>query len=402
MSFWGAFTNSVQAMNAQSLALGHISQNVANVSTTGYKRIDSQFATLLSERTAGHDIFSVKNADRVLVDREGVLQQTQRWNDIALTGQGFFVVNDQLNGSGETLFTRNGSFSLQPVSQDSSSAYLVDSQGNYLQGWAVNGAPGTPASTGNLVPVMIDSATMVPGAPSTQLSLRANVDASATVPQKLTVSMYDNALNHSAVEFSFTPTGAANEWSVSLTPAGGVASTPFTLAFDAVGQILSPATTTANLTWADGSTSGINLDLTGLTQMGGSTALDNFSTDGRTAGSLVGTYFSREGELVGSFSNGTDVAFYKLPVARFVSPNNLEERSGNVYAATAAAGDYSLDELGVDWESTAVMSQTVEGSNVDIAHEFSRMIMTQRAYSSAAQVFKTADEMTTTAGQMRS
>ncbi len=402
MSMWGAFTNSVQAMNSQSRALNNISQNVANVSTAGYKRIDSRFATLLSQSMAGTDIFSVKNTDRQLIDRQGLPQQTQRWNDVALSGEGFFVVNSQTNGSGEMLFTRKGSFALQPVAPNSSDAYLVDGQGNYLQGWPVTTRAGESTVGGNLVPVRLDQGATVAGEPSTRLALQANLGANATQPQRLSVNAYDNALNLSALDLTFTPTAVDNQWTVTATPAGGTASAPFTMTFDVDGRPVAPAAATANFTWADGTAGSLNLDLAQVTQLGDSTALLDYTVDGSANGTLVGTYFSRDGELVGSFSNGVDQALYKLPVARFVSPNNLEERAGNVFAATEAAGDFTLDELGIDWQSTVMMGETLEASNVDMAEEFSRMIMTQRAYSSAAQVFKAADEMTSTAGQMNS
>lgn len=412
MSIWGAFTNSVQAMNAHTRALGSIGQNVSNVSTHGYKRTDSRFATLLSESHPNLDIFSVQNADRTLVDRQGELEQTSRWSDVAIKGQGFFVVNGQRDGSGETLFTRTGSFGLlsaQPVGSTGidltgtgpQEVYLVDQQGNYLQGWEANAPAGTATGGGPLTSVRFDRNATLAGAASTQVAIAGNIAAQASTVQRLSINVYDNSFANVPVELSFAPSGTPNAWLMSLAPPGGVASAPVAVSFDVDGNIVAPQAAPLAFTWADGTAGSMTVDLASLTQLGDESALNDYTVDGRAEGNLVGTYFSSDGELVGSYSNGANMALYKLPVARFVSPNNLDERSGNVYAATAAAGDYSLDELGVDWSGTTLQGDALETSNVDLAEEFTRMIMTQKAYSSAAQVFKTADEMTSLARDMK-
>jgi len=110
MSLWGTFTNSVNAMNAQATSLSVISQNIANVNTTGYKGSDTQFQTMLSDVTQPASIFSVQATPRQLIDVQGVIAPSANANDLAINGKGFFMVNSAMDGSGSMAFTRDGAF----------------------------------------------------------------------------------------------------------------------------------------------------------------------------------------------------------------------------------------------------------------------------------------------------
>ncbi|MBI5163181.1 MAG: flagellar hook-basal body complex protein, partial [Magnetospirillum sp.] len=124
--------------------------------------------------------------------------------------------------------------------------------------------------------------------------------------------------------------------------------------------------------------------------------------DGYGQGELTGTTFNDRGELVGSYDNGKTMTLFKVPVATFVSENNLEAISGNLFHRSEAAGDVSVWAAeDVPGGRTAIAPQSVENSTVDIEDEFTKMIMTQKAYSSNATVFKTADEMTTVARDLK-
>jgi len=108
----------------------------------------------------------------------------------------------------------------------------------------------------------------------------------------------------------------------------------------------------------------------------------------------VSVNFTGRGELAGNFDNGRTTNLFKLPVARFQATNALETRGGNLYSATAEAGDMMVAEAGNTASGSVFVPGSVEASNVDIGEEFTKMIITQKAYSSAATVFRTADEMT--------
>lgn len=395
MSIWGAMSNSVTAMNAQGRALGNISQNIANISTTGYKRTDSNFATVLSEGLGAFDIFSVKNADRTLVESQGTVANTGRWSDVAIRGQGLFAVRTELDG-GEILYTRDGSFDVRGIGDE---VYLVDGNGYFLQGWAADGS----GATGRTTSLSYNPEDLIAGRPTGQLAVAGNVSASATAGDSgvLAASIYDPAGELHALDLTWTRTATPNEWVVTFAANGGTSPTSVTAAFDAAGKLVTPTSAAVTMAWADGSSSAFNLDLSQMTQLGDDIALVDYTQDGYTPGRLTEINVNANGEIVGSYSNGVGRTLGQVALATFVSPNNLEQRSGNLFAATAAAGDVEYRSVGEDWSGSSFVSSALEASNVDLAGEFTRMIMTQKAYTSASKVFQTADEMTKTAGGMK-
>jgi flagellar hook protein FlgE len=179
---------------------------------------------------------------------------------------------------------------------------------------------------------------------------------------------------------------------------------PPTVSFDTEAKINSPAPAILTATIADATgPQTISVDVSKLTQFGGAKALtvQNVSQDGYIAGRLNNTYFDQNGVLIGSYSNGQVRNLYKLPVATFAADNNLDALTGNVFAQTAAAGSLNLKGVGNPYGSTQFVAGAVEASNVDLADQFSKMIVTQRAYSSAATIVRTADEMTQAARDLK-
>ncbi|WP_161539714.1 flagellar hook-basal body complex protein [Paramagnetospirillum kuznetsovii] len=163
-------------------------------------------------------------------------------------------------------------------------------------------------------------------------------------------------------------------------------------------------TTTATAASTAASKAGTNtiaLDVSKLTQYVGSkaTAIDIKSNDqdGYASGVMDGTEFIKTGELIGHFSNGRTRTLAMVPVATFVAADNLDAISGTLFRRTQQAGDMTIDSIGAQGSGAQIVASAVETSNVDLADEFTRMIITQKAYSMNATVFKTADEMSTTA-----
>jgi flagellar hook protein FlgE len=202
MSIWGAFTNSVQAIQAQSDALAQISQNVANVNTVGYKKSVDNFQTLLSESTAGTNIFGVQVAKQNEFDVQGNFLSTGIWDNLAINGPGFFVLNSAQDGSGNTFYTRAGNFESavtatsaagQPASAAGRVSYLTDGKGDFLMGWkAVNGAASTSNSLSDLTAVNYSLGSTIPGRATTQVAIQgsipsdvANATSQAAMVQKL-------------------------------------------------------------------------------------------------------------------------------------------------------------------------------------------------------------------------
>lgn len=408
MSIWGAFANSKSAMIAFSYGMDAISQNIANVSTHGYKRSDVQFKELLSESTAVGDIFGVGAAHRNLISQQGIVNGSDRWSDIALNGEGFFVVNSQIDGSGETLFTRSGSWNQVARDTDGDGleeGYLTDGNGHYLMGWAANddGTITTADSLDSLTAVRVERDLVHPGATTTQAQPLMNIEHNVTTDQLLSFTVYDTSANPQRLDMTWRPAGG-NNWDMDLSVSGSTNVVPATVAvtFDGDGNVASPAgPVPVAVTWADGSSSTINLDLSTTTQLAGESELLSVDQDGVGPGAVTGFSFDGEGILYGNFDNGRSRPLYKLPVADFRAPDQLEVRNGGLFAATAEAGDLTLRDVAGQTGVAYFVPRALEQSTVDLADEFTRMITTQRAYSSAATVFRTADEMTTLARDLK-
>lgn len=401
MSMWGAFANSTSAMIAQNSALNTISQNLANVNTNAYKRIDTRFATMLSESVGGNlDIFGVRNTLVSQIDAPGQMTGTGNDYDMAIQGGGFFILNTQADGGGETLFSRDGAFEKKAIDADgdgTAEAYLVDRNGYFVQGWqaAADGSITATGSLGSLGAIRIPDQMSLSGVASTTLTLSGNVPAGETAAQAFSADLIDPAYANRNLGMTWTPAGN-NTWNVSFSLDGGTVSAPASLVvqFDENAHLVSPVPTTpVTIQWDDGSSQTLTLDLRNTTQFAGRMTVDS-QHNGLPPGFLESATFNGQGALIGNFDNGRTLELFRLPVARFVAPNALQPRNGNLYASTAEAGDMSIAQAGNRASGSVFLPATIEASNVDVGEEFTKMIVTQKAYSSAATVFRTADEMT--------
>lgn len=430
MSLWGAFTNSVQAMQTQSHSLGVISQNVANVNTPGYKEAQDIFKTNLSEVTAKTNIFGVKPITRQLIDYQGPITASNTWKDLAVNGEGFFITNSNGTASGTTSFTRSGAFSttnIPPAGTSGASTgsglsagttsstttsgpitYLVDGAGNYLMGYSgTTGPMGTGSATSdtsNLVPLQYQMGSALQGAPTSSITLQGTLPSNATTPQAQGLPVYDQSLNSQTLTMNWTQTGA-NTWSLSYSmdpKAGSVTNTPTTVTFDGNGKIVSPTSSTANVTWADGSSSAINVSFNKLQQLASGTFnMDQTTQDGFPTGYLNQLGFDSQGMLNAGYTNGKTQVLGQVAIAQFRNPNGLETKTGTTFGQTADAGAMQVGTVGSFPSMTSISPNSLEQSNVKLEDQFSQMIITQKAYSSASEVFKTADEMTQSARDLK-
>lgn len=181
----------------------------------------------------------------------------------------------------------------------------------------------------------------------------------------------------------------------------GILSTaPIALTFDNKGQIITPTSVPYSITWPNGSTSTVDLDLSNMTQYDGEFYTQSYSQDGYGSGGLTGIGFNEQGHLLGDFSNSFTRPLHQLSMAIFVNPNELEMLSGNLYKQTRESGAVLLTTAGEN--GYAVISpNSKELSNVDVAEEFSKMIIAQGSYNASATVFRTLDEMTATVRDLK-
>lgn len=408
MSIYGAMFSGVSGLNAQSQALGIISDNISNINTVGYKGTSAQFYTLVTQ-AATKTTFTPGGVQSVPVqgiDRQGLLQGTASKTDIAIAGRGFFVVNedaDPTQGS-EFLYTRAGSF------QPDEDGNLVNSAGYYLQGWPMtNGV--LPNNTSVLSSVETVNIANFSGTaePTRNIDLDVNLPSTAAVGDAFTstVQIFDSLGNAHDIDITYTK-AAVNDWTITVSDpvlastgvvsgTTGAAARSIQFSGDGTPSALTfpDITVTGWTTGANDSTMAVDVGAIGgrdgVTQSASDFARD-FDQDGVRFGGFTGVNIDEKGVVIAVFDNGEQRPIYQLPLAMFDNPNGLEAVSGNAYRQTDRSGVLVL-QLADSGGTGEVTASALEASTVDLAEEFTKMITTQRAYSASARIITTADEM---------
>ncbi|MDZ5648784.1 flagellar hook protein FlgE [Nitrospirillum sp. BR 11828] len=414
MSIFSALNTATSALYAQSKAFTSISSNISNSSTTGYKATDTSFTALLTDsQSSSADYGGVIASTTQSVSSQGDITSTDVTTNLALDGDGMFVVND--GSSSQSYYTRDGSFS------EDNSGNLVNTEGYYLEGWATDDSGNILATnrsdTASLEKINLDNISGSPKA-TTKVTSSLNLPSDATVGSSYTTDteVYDSLGNSSTVTMTWTKTGT-NTWELDAsnpvsatdgsTVTGTSSGTPVSLVFNSDGSLASP---TSNIQlsitgWSSGATdSSITLD---YGENGGSGSITQYASgsttpsvtttgtpkqDGYAKGTLNSVDINTDGSVVANFDNGQSKTVYKIPVATFANADGLTAVSGQTYAQSTASGAYSLKEAGSDGAGT-IESKSLESSNVDTSDELSRMIYAQQAYSAAAKVVSTAQDM---------
>lgn len=424
MSLFGSLNIGVAGLAANSAALSATSSNIANVNTVGYKEATTNFSTFLnSVGLAGGGSAGVTAVTGQDVTTQGLPITTTSPTDLSISGNGFFVVSPTINSPVQE-YTRAGSF------RPDANGYLVNSAGLYLRGWALDSQGNIPTNTGDLSLINVSS---VSGkAEATQnLGLQANLQSSATVAPaytagdmaagtvapdfQRTINVYDSQGGSQPLTFSFVKT-AANTWGYEVSYAGDAANVSSTgplysgtMQFNSDGSLAAadtasgtPSGTIAlNIPWSGNTglaAQAITINLGTVNGTGGVTQYDSTSTlnastaDGKPFGTVSGVSVAKDGTVTAQFSNGLSQDIYRIPVATFANPNGLSQVSGNAYIANKSSGaaDINIADSG---SAGGIASQSLEGSTVDLATEFTNLITTQRAYSASARIITTADQM---------
>jgi flagellar hook protein FlgE len=416
MSINGALNSAVSGLSAQATAMAVIADNLANSETYGYKAVSTSFSTLVTEQMSGNSYSSggVRATPRQAVGGQGLIESSNSSTHLALDGNGMFACTDSVNGN-VLYFTRNGEFS---INQD---GYMVNGS-YYLQGWELdqNGkvAVSNANSASSLSPINL-SAFNSSAAATDEVGIQANLPASATVGDTFTtaVEVYDSLGTAHTVSVTWTKT-AANEWSAGFsdptlatdngTTTGTISGGPITITFDGDGLLdsYSPNPASIGITgWTTGaSDSTIALDLgtsgktDGLTQYAPDADDDiqvsvrTISQNGLQYGTMNGVEILKNGTVVAHYDNGDEVAIYKIPVSTFTNYNGLTLNRDGFYEETYGSGNYTLNEAGTG-SAGEVSGSSLEASTVDTADEFSKMIVSQQAYSAASQMISTCDDM---------
>ncbi|WP_102223653.1 flagellar hook protein FlgE [Acidimangrovimonas sediminis] len=422
MSISSAMDTGVSGLLANSTAIGRISENIANANTTGYKRRFDQMVTTTSSATAPSGVAAVEDST---VAVGGALTSTSSATDLAITGNGFFVVSTSPNDPVQShyLLTRAGSFT------PDADGNLVNAAGYYLAGYAYGDSGSLTQvdrnSFSGMQTVNVTSATIAPSA-TTAIGIQGNLPsqesgvATPGSPFTSSTEYYDALGNTGRILLSWQPTSTPNEWTVSMSDDTGADYGSVTMDFsdsgstaglpsaysNATSTAASPsgfafdtATGTATLTIANGATPqtiqvalGTPGQSDGMTQFSGDFTPQTFGKDGSAAGKLSSVEIDSSGNLVGVFDNGTRKSLYQIPLGQVTNPNGLTAVDGNAYRLSTSAGTYSNSPMGSGGTGT-ISGNTLESSNVDIAEELSDLIRIQRAYSTNAKIITTMDDM---------
>jgi flagellar hook protein FlgE len=409
MSLSGALSSAISGLSAQSQALAMVSDNIANSSTTAYKTTTGMFDDLVTTASGSGEYSSggVTVYGQSNITQQGLLVATTNATNVAIQGNGFFVVQDGVNG-GQVSYTRDGAFTTD------NSGYLVNN-GSYLMGWRTD-ASGNVADGGALEPIDTDVAS-VSGAATTESTIAANLPADAAVNATFTTSIpvYDSLGTSNTVEATWTKTGA-DTWSASFanptavsdpSVATGTTSGSLTVTFNKDGSLLStsPNPPTISVTgWSSGaadSTIALNLGTVGgtdgLTQYASGTStptisVSGISSDGLAFGKLSSVSIGNDGLVNATYSNGQTIAIYKIPVATFPAPDALSAQSDGLYQATIASGNPTIEASNTGGAGTIYGSE-LESSATNTNTEFSTMMTAQQAYSASAQVVTAVNKM---------
>ena len=412
MSLSSAVNSAVSALNAQSSALAMISNNLANTSTTGYKTTSASFSTMLAGTSGQSSAVSggvLANAVSN-VSGQGLLTSSTVSTNMAISGNGFFVVSASLDDAG-SFYTRNGEFSIN------ADGYLVNN-GYYLQGWPTDAAGNIigNATANGLEAIDVDAISTIAAA-TTTMSMVANLPADAAIGDTFTssVEVYDSLGTAATSTITWTKT-AENEWTAEFSDPtlasdssqtiGTVTSDPITITFNGDGTLASTNPNPPVLAIADWATGAYDSTISvNAGKAGTATGLSQYSTgnntltvelvtdqDGLAMGTLTGVSIAEDGTISGVYDNGMTRALYKIPVATFSNADGLSAMSGGIYQATTASGASTLRLSGTNGAGTIFGSQ-LELSTADTNTEFARMMAAQQAYSGAAQIITAANDM---------
>ncbi len=396
----GSLYSGISGLKAQTSAMAVIGDNIANVNTTGFKSSRVQFANVFNA-TLGQSKMQIGRGVTMSGMSSnwnaGTMETTNNVSDLAINGQGMFIVRNPSNNG--QYYSRAGQFEFN------GSNLLVNSDGLEVQGYAVD----NNGNVGALGTITLPNGISTPQA-TAEVTMGLNLDSGAAVGDTYdtTISVYDSLGNSVELNFNFIRSAAGWQWYV--TPSTGAATpavgAPNQLVFDTNGTLAPASSTPASanptialtgLQGADMSVTWTMLDLTGasdgmVTGYAGSSVKTSQTQDGYPSGMLQGISVDADGIFTALYSNGTMSPFAQVALADFASYAGLSKQGSNLFTSSLASGQPVItvpNSAGVG----AIAPSSLEMSNVDLAQEFVALITTQRAFQANSKVITTSDEV---------
>jgi len=409
-----SFSTALSALNADSTAIDVVGNNLANLNTPGFKTSVVAFRDLVTESLGaglGETQVGFGTGEPLTIRQftQGAVQTSSGVLDAAIQGDGFFVVQDN---QGNTMYTRAGHF------QTDKSGNLLTDTGQRVQGWTTidptTGQVNTNGPIGNIiVPVGSLHPPTATSIITEDLNLNSSKPADATSDFSAPLTVYDSLGTSHVLTLNFEKTGAG-QWSYSVTVpggdvSGGTTGAPFdigasgTLTFDTSGQLSDPATGSPITFSITGLTDGANdMNITWnlynsngtgrITQFGEPSASSASSQNGSPAAQLDHVGLADGGQILAEYTDGTQVIVGQVALAQIRNPDTLIAAGNNNFQLSALTANPSIGVPDTGGRGS-IVGGSIEASTVDIATEFTNLIVYQRAYEANAHVVTTADQL---------
>jgi flagellar hook protein FlgE len=380
----------VSGLRAHQTMMDVVGNNIANVNTVGFKASQTVFQDTLSQMLQGAGAptganggtnpaqvgLGVRLAGISTNYTQGATQSTGRGTDLMIQGDGFFVISQ----GGEQLYTRAGAFDFDALGR------LVTPTGGIVQGWsAVNGVVNTNAAVGD---IRLQISEVLAPAVTKNVTVGGNLPADAAAGTSIVTSITAYDAQGKAVDLTLKYDFDGTNWTLNMSDDATPPNTATqTLAFDpatfkATGGPI--AATLGGLTF--------DLDISGLSNYGGSNTVAALNQDGYGMGSLASFSIGPDGTLMGVFTNGLKQPLGRIALASFDNPPGLEKAGGSLYRASVNSGNPSIGTA-TSGGRGMISGGSLEMSNVDLAQEFTNLIIAQRGFQANSRVITSSDEI---------
>jgi flagellar hook protein FlgE len=402
-----SFSTALSALGAHSTAVDVVGNNLANLNTPGFKASVVSFYDLvtqslgagLGETQVG---FGVARPITLRQFSQGAIQMSSGPLDAAIQGDGFLVLRSQ---SGSQIYTRGGNLQV-----DKNGALLTATR-DRVQGWV--GASGAVDTNQPIGDITIPVGTLRPATATSNFSFDLNLNAASTAGPPAdtfsgSIEVYDSLGMSHVVSVAFTKTANPGEWSYSMSIPNADVTTPVapvtgTINFNTAGQLVNPTAAgpfpTFTITGLVSGAADINLTWNlyngtspRLTQFAQTSAISAIAQNGNPAAQLIRVGLGDSGQVLAQYSNGQQVTVGQLAMASIRNPESLISVGNNAYQLSARSALPAIGVPGTGGRGT-ILGGAIENSTVDIAREFTNLIILQRGYQANSRVVTTVDEI---------
>ena len=425
---FGSFVTALSGLRAAGTAIDAVGDNLANLNTVGFKGSSLSFQDVVADVTGSNSRQAGSGVASPLILKffgQGSIQSTQGRLDAAIQGDGFFVVRAAAVGSpvaastdpSTAVYTRAGNFRIDR------NGILVTSTGERVQGWSLNTITGQLNPSDPIGDIIVPVGTNRAAKATTSFNVSSNLDASASVGTAFStpINVYDSLGNAHVISATFTKTGVntwdatitstdsevtgitpAGPWTFKFNPSGGlddVSGTGYNTAtglIEGIGlTLVNGAQSPQNVNWSPWQTVPAGTPPVGVgrvSQFAQPSASSSIFQDGLPSAQLTSVSIDQGGAVLAQYSNGSQQEVARLSLVSIRNPDTLVSIGSNNFRTGVSSAIPVVGQANTGGRG-AIIGQALEGSNVDIANEFTKLIIYQRSYSANARVVTTTDEI---------